>query len=173
MYYNQPLELGGYVMNVEYSIEDYHLETIEYIDLGKLSFVVDIPEDLLSNEEIKDIAFKIKSDLEYLLLSTTLTSHVRVNKLGYRYGCLEIIVNLVWVMIGGMTIKSIKHFLIDYPKIREGVLTLARDIKLLKIKIKGETKKKGTFVRDNLKSKEQIMKEVDQYNNKQDPLNKI
>lgn len=150
-------------------LEDFKVPDDAIFEIGSVSFIVDLTVselESLDEIQIKEIAQNVITSFQSALDYKT-SDVVKISKVHYRYSCLEIIVSVV-IFSGLGAAWVLKH----YSTIKNNIIEAAQDIELLKIKIKEREIKKGTFVRNRLYEKENVLKEIEIYLEKQRNSNK-
>ena len=115
------------------------------IILGNLSIFVNLPRGVdedLTRKEQRYIEELVVEQYSSRLGRSKYGNIIRIADTFSRRGCVVVTITLVAVAGG------IASFVKDYPKYREGLIAIGKDIGTLSLKLRGQTYKKSTFITD-------------------------
>jgi len=103
------------------------------IEVGSISFfVVDsiYGEKRLSDEDAEILAKELENEIRDKFSKSAVSNFFTITSVEWKFGCFleTFYIGLISVAIWKVY-KEIKEFLIDYPKIREGAIQFANDVK--------------------------------------------
>lgn len=113
----------------------------EQLEIGTLTFRIEVPKEIGPGSSLaKKIAGELVSSLNYRLFEAArrgvIRYSIRSQVSEVRAGCLFVTLQLYADVIfaTGAVAAALAKFVGDYPKIREGVLAIGRDIKEIRLK---------------------------------------
>ncbi len=130
---------------------------MDYVEFGTISILTNLPkDDPLSEEEEAEISKSIVRQFERSLAESEFHNELRVIRHTSHRGC------LITVLTIGVSVASLGKFIKDYPKYREGLIALAKDLKWAYVSLVrwGETKKSSCYYRDDLGTENEIAKAI-------------
>lgn len=142
---------------------------VEVIDIGTVTFMVNVPKhELLSEEEMSEIGREVEREFIAASERRELDNLITVVSTQVVRGCVTITLTLGGAVaavgaaaVATAVVKASLSFVKDYKSLREGALLIAKDVGECWIKIKKWTKKlRVWFYREDLKTPDEAHTEL-------------
>jgi len=106
----------------------------DLLPIGTLTFFVNVPRnDVLTSEEQRYLAEATVSAFRKKLQESEFGNTIVITSVTHRRGCIVISVGLALVI---PAVSGIAAGIIQYPKLRTGIIAIAKDINSLKVRLK-------------------------------------